>query len=102
MEYYFERGAQLDMPPDSVTKLYIDASSTQEYRKAPFIIQAAAANTPECFGLLIQKGAKLDDTGYIGLSKKRKNQVISNVIGAAAYNGGKDMLRSILTNLKHH
>jgi hypothetical protein len=38
LKYYIERGAQLDIPPDTVSKLYIDHGKNSEYRKAPFII----------------------------------------------------------------
>jgi len=38
LEYYIEKGAKLDMPPDTVGKLYTDTTKHQEYRKAPFII----------------------------------------------------------------
>lgn len=38
LEFYIEKGAKLDLPPDSVSKLYTDASKSQDYRKAPFVI----------------------------------------------------------------
>lgn len=44
----------------------------------------------------MKKGCKVTDQGYIGLSKKRKNQVISNVIGAAAYNGSSEILKNLV------
>lgn len=84
------------MPPDTVTKLYMDSSLSNEYRKSPFIIQAASADAGECFMNLAKRGANIHDTGYIGLSKKRKNQVMSNVIGAAAYNGSVEILKALL------
>jgi len=41
LDFYIEKGAKLDMPPETVGKLYTDQTKTQEYRKSPFIIQAA-------------------------------------------------------------
>ena len=38
LQYYVEKGAKVDMPPDTVSKLYIDHGKSPEYRKAPFII----------------------------------------------------------------
>lgn len=49
---------------------------------------------------LAQRGVNLNDVGYVGLSKKKKNQVISNVLGAAAYNGATDILKSLLVRQK--
>ena len=96
LEYYFEKGAKIDMPPDTVGKLYTDASKTQEYRKSPFIIQAASTASWDACNVLLKRGAKINEVGYIGFSRKRKNQVISNVLGAAAYNGKADILKHAL------
>lgn len=49
---------------------------------------------------LAKRGANIHDNGYIGLSKKRKNQVISNVIGAAAYHGANELLKALLVKQK--
>jgi hypothetical protein len=38
LKFYIEKGANVNLPPDSVTKLYIDHSKTSDYRLAPFII----------------------------------------------------------------
>lgn len=96
LEYYFEKGAKIDLPPDTVSKLYTDGTKSQEYRKAPFVIQAACTSNWEIVNILLKKGAKANEQGYIGFSKKRKNQVISNVLGAAAYNGRAEVLKSFL------
>jgi len=53
LEYYIEKGAKLDMPPDTVGKLYTDTTKHQEYRKAPFIIQAASTASWEVFNILL-------------------------------------------------
>ena len=45
---------------------------------------------------MIQHNCKITDVGFIGFSKKRKNQVISNVVGAAAFNGSSKILKKIL------
>lgn len=41
LDYYIKQGAPVDLPPDKVSKLYIDHERKSEYRKSPFIIQAA-------------------------------------------------------------
>ena len=38
LQYYIEKGANVDMPPDTVSKLYIDQGKSPEYRKAPFMV----------------------------------------------------------------
>lgn len=96
LNFYLDKGANLDLPPDTVSKLYIDHSRTSEYRKAPFIVQAACHGDPECFETLIKRGAKITEIGYIGLSKKKKNQVVSNLCGAAAYNGSTKIIQLLM------
>lgn len=73
LSYYIEKGAKTDMPPDKVTPLYTDGTKQREYRKAPFVIQAACHNTNECLSLLLKHGGKLTDIGFIGLSRRKKN-----------------------------
>ena len=46
--------------------------------------------------MLEKAGCKLTDQGHICLSKKRKNSVISTVIGAAAFYGKNEMLQYLL------
>jgi hypothetical protein len=79
-----------------VSKLYIDHSKRPEYRKSPFIIQAACQGDLACFETLLKSGCRLGETGFIGFSRKRKNQVISNILGAAAFNGSTKILKYIL------
>lgn len=96
LKFYISKGANVQLPPDTVSKLYIDHERKPEYRKSPFIIQAAAQGSLECYDILIQSGCKASEIGFIGFSRKRKNQVISNVTGAAAFNGSNKILKQIL------
>jgi hypothetical protein len=48
---------------------------------------------------ILSHGGSLSDSGTICLSKKRKNLVISNVIGAAAWYGKADMLKEVVKQL---
>lgn len=59
LKYYIEKGAKVELPPDTVSKLYIDSNKNQEYRKSPFIIQAAVAGDKECFKTLLTAGCKI-------------------------------------------
>ena len=72
-------------------------NQTSDYRKSPFIIQAACAGNIIVFKYLIDAGCKYTELGHICLSKKRKNSVLSNVIGAAAYHGKNEMLKYLLS-----
>jgi len=97
LQFYISKGAKVDLPPDTVSKLYIDHERKPEYRKSPFIIQAAAQGDVECYNTLLNNGCKAEgETGFIGFSRKRKNQIISNVVGAAAFNGSNKILKRIL------
>lgn len=96
LNFYVKKGASVESPPDTVTKLYIDHTRTSEYRKSPFIIQAACQGNVEIFESLLNHGCKVTDLGFASFSKKRKNQVITNVIGAAAMNASKNILTLLL------
>jgi ankyrin repeat protein len=72
VQLFLERGAQLDLPPDTVTNLYTD-SKDYVYRKAPFLIQAACADSVEVFKTIFSKSEKIYETGFICLSKKKRN-----------------------------
>ena len=86
----------LNNPPDYVPPTSQE-DDNQDYRKAPYIIMAARAGNIITFNYLIDAGCKITDLGHICLSKKRKNSVLSNVIGAAAYHGKNEMLKYLLT-----
>jgi len=96
LKHYIAKGCSVDNPPETVSKLYIDHSRNSEYRKSPFIIQAACQGDLACFETIVQNGGKLPDQGYIGLSKKRKNQIISNTVGAAAFSGSTKVLQFLM------
>lgn len=80
----------MQVPPTSSDKLNTD------YRMSPYIVQAAAAGHIPIFNMLTKAGCKPTDIGHICLSKKRKNSVISTVIGAAAFYGKNEMLQYLL------
>jgi len=46
-----------------------------------------------------QQGASITDVGFITLSKKKKNMVLSNAIGCAAYHGKTKMLKEVVQKL---
>lgn len=96
LKYYIQKGCKVDNPPEIVSKLYIDHKDKSEYRKSPFIIQAACAGQLDIFETLVHHGCRITDQGYIALSKKRKNQVITNVVGAAAFHNSTKILQHML------
>jgi hypothetical protein len=96
LQYYISKGANVELPPESVSKLYIDHSKKPEYRKSPFVIQAACQGDVDCFETLLKSGCRLGEAGFIGFSKKRKNLVISNILGAAAFNGSTKIVKYML------
>jgi hypothetical protein len=62
----------------------------------PFIILAATCGDINIFHYVKEKGANLNISSHICLSKKQKNSVISNILGAAAYYGRSDLTDYIL------
>jgi hypothetical protein len=80
-----------------VSKTLTDPKKLSEnYRKSPFILQAAAAGDIYCFQTLIAAGCKLNDVGFVCLSKKKRNFVVSNVVGAACFYGSHEIVRKQL------
>ena len=68
----------------------------RDYRKSPFIIQAACSGNVEIIKKIRAVGGNIDEVGHIALTKARRNSVKSNVIGAAAYFGRVEMLNFLL------
>jgi hypothetical protein len=92
--------SMLAAPPVTIPHDAMDPKSTVDYRKSPYIIQACVAGNIPVFDALVKAGCSIKDVGHICLSKKRKNTVISNVLGAAAYWGRVDLLKHILKQIR--
>jgi hypothetical protein len=89
-----ERGVDITNPPQLV-------ASDDAYRRSPFIIQAAKSGSPDTYTTvkrhIIRSGGTPMETGCICLSKKKKNVVISNAIGCAAFWGKHQLLKQLLS-----
>jgi len=70
------------------------------YRRASYVLQAAAAGDVPTLESVLGAGGAITDAGFICLSKKKKNHVSSNVIGAAAYAGKRKLLDYVLKRVK--
>ena len=91
----------INSPPlqlDSVEESEQPELDTLEYRKSPFIIQAACAGNIPILKQLLDAGSRIIEAGHICLSKKRKNSVVANVMGAAAYHGKNEMLKYLIAH----
>lgn len=86
-------------------ELYSDSDqSHQEHDKyslvdIPLLILSAIGGSIEIFDYILKKGGDITQVGHIGLSPKKKNSIVSNVIGAASYYKRQYML-SYLLDLK--
>ena len=89
------------LPDDSKDKI----SDSKDYLdvQIPFIIMSGIGGDIEIFNYLLKHKliSDKDQIGVIGLSKKYKNSFSSNVIGACAYYGQKDLLEFLLRNYKN-
>ena len=89
------------LPDDSKDKI----NDSKDYLdvQIPFIIMSGIGGDIEIFNYLLKHKliSKKDQIGVIGLSKKYKNSFSSNVIGACAYYGQKDLLEFLLRNYKN-
>lgn len=99
VELLLQKGVSLQTPPPAVQPNQMDPDFADNYRKTPFIIQAACKGNLDTLQLLIQQGADIKDAGVICLSRRRRNVVSSNVLGAAAYHGHARLLKWALTRL---
>ncbi len=53
LQYFITKGARVDHPPTTVSKMIKDPKKlTENYRKSPFIIQAACAGDIKVFECL--------------------------------------------------
>lgn len=71
----------------------------ENYRRTPLLVQAACAGNLDVFQLLLQNGRDIKDIGHICLSRRRRNSVCSNVIGAAAYHGHHRIVKFIMSRV---
>lgn len=76
-----------------------DSEWYETYRKSPFVLQAAAKGNLDSLQLLLQSGRQLTEVGHICLSRRRRNSVVSNLIGCAAYYGSSQVLKFALARL---
>lgn len=98
-EFFIKRGISVQSPPDKLSpKMELDANTMQNYRQSPYIIQAACHGDMDLFKVLQAAGCKATETGFVALSRRRHNQVITNAIGAAAHYGNHKLLKQILVS----
>jgi hypothetical protein len=76
-----------------------DQKFETNYRKTPYLIQAAQQGNLDSVQLLLQKGCDLKEVGHICLSRRKHNSTSSNLVGAAAYYGNSRVLKFIISRL---
>ena len=89
------------LPDNSEFKLN-DSRENYNMIQCPFVIMSGIGGDVEIFKYLLKKKliSNLNETGIIALSKKLKNSVNSNIIGACCYYGKKELLEYLLKNHK--
>ena len=87
------------LPDNSEFKLN-DSRENYNMIQCPFVIMSGIGGDVEIFKYLLKKKliSNLNETGIIALSKKLKNSVNSNIIGACCYYGKKELLEYLLKN----
>ena len=89
VDYFLKQGVPLDSPPDAVPEI-------DDYRKTPYIFQAIKSGNRQTIEMVLQRRPDLDETGIVCFSRKRKNLVTTNLVGAAAYAGLADVMKKFL------
>ena len=92
VDLFISRGVDLATPPEKV-------SGDDDYRRTPYVISAAKSGDLDTLEGLLKSGCSISDGGPICISKKKKNVVVSNVIGCAAYHGKRKMLEMCISRL---
>lgn len=92
VKHLVSRGAMITQVPDAV-------EGDKNYRKTPHVITAALSGDKDTFEAVINAGGNPTQKGFIGFSRKKKNLVKTNVIGAAAWANNKKLLEFLLTKL---
>lgn len=90
VDMFVDRGADIHNPPE-------DIAGDDSYRKTPHVITAVISGDIPTLDAVLRAGGAINEKGFITFSKKRKNLVNSNVVGAAAYWGKTRMLSHLLT-----
>ena len=80
-------------------------NDSKDYKdiQIPFVLMCGIGGDIEIFKYLLENKliSKKNQNGIIGLSKKFKNSFSSNIVGACAYYGKKDLLEFLLKNYKN-
>ena len=89
--------------PDNSPNILKDAKDNYNEVNCPFVIMSGIGGDINIFNYLLDHKLFSDktQTGAIGLSKKLKNIINSNVIGACAYYGKHELLKHLLSNFKN-
>ena len=91
VKHLVEEGVKLSVPPE------LSQYTDQDYRKSTYLIQGIKSGKADLVEYLLEKGAKLSELGSICISQKHGNNVISNVLGCAAYLGKTAVLKMLLS-----
>ena len=92
VDLLIERGADVYNSPDII-------QGDDSYRKTPHVITACLGGDIKTLESVLRAGGGIQEKGFICFSKKKKNLVISNVIGAAAHAGKTKLLEHLLQKL---
>jgi len=89
--------------PDNSPNILKDVKDNYNEVNCPFVIMSGIGGDINIFNYLLDHKLFSDktQTGAIGLSKKLKNIINSNVIGACAYYGKNELLKHLLSNFKN-
>ena len=93
------------LPENSKYKL-TDSKDNYLEEICPFPVMIGIGGDIDIFNILLQKNLinsyNINKSGIIGLTKKYKNSLISNIVGACAYYGNDKLLEYILENYRQN
>ena len=96
-EQLIRKGVPIDAPPQRITLSNL-GSDINSYVPSPYIILASSKGHLSMVECLRNHSRKLEEIGHIGFSPRAHNSVVSNCLGAAAYNGHFNIVKWILNS----
>ena len=92
---FIQRNVSLSNPALSVPSNMAQQEWCDQYRPSPYVMLAAASGDVPTMRLLQENRQDVMQTGFFGVTRRRKNALEGNPLHAAAYNGSARMIKHL-------
>lgn len=94
-DLFIQRNVSLSNPALSVPMNMAQQDWCDQYRPSPYVMLAASSGSVPTMRLLQENSQDVMQTGFFGVSKRRKNALEGNPLHAAAYTGSARMIKHL-------